>query len=170
MSKTAIFLVILVAVIGVAIGWHYGFSPFQTIQSFIQNPSSLIEWIKGIPQTVWIALASGIGGIITGILALARNVTQYKQQQQENLNQIRSDLTTQNMQLQTEKQAAQTNLQETTKTYSDNFATLSENYVKLQDELSEAQAANKQLLAERDYYYNEAKKLEAKLKEPAHVP
>jgi len=170
MSKTTILLAILVVALGVAIGWHYGFSPFQTIQSFIQNPSSLIEWIKGIPQTVWIALASGIGGIITGIIALAQKVTQYKQQTQENLNQIRSDLTAQNQQLTTQKQAAQTQLQETTNTYSENFKAMSENYVKLQDRVEDLETLNKQVTSERDYYYNEAKKLEAKLKEPARIP
>lgn len=165
MSKTIILLVILVAIAAVAIGFYYGFSPFQTIQNFIQNPSEIIPKLAAFIQKYWLALAGAMGGFVTAIGAAARAYSQHKQETQNNLNQIKGESATAITQLTTEKQGLETQLTETTKSYSENFQAISENYVKLQGQLQDATALNKQLnkqlTDERAYYEERIKKLEA---------
>lgn len=162
MSKKLWVLIILLGIIGVAIGLYIDFNPITTIQNLIQNPTSIIEWIKGIPLALWLSIGSAIGGVVTAIAVLTRNVTQYKQQTQQNVNQIKSDSATAINKLSIEKQEAETQLTETTKTYSENLKTISENYAKTQEQLQDITASTKQLEAERNYLAQKVKELEAK--------
>ena len=167
MSKKTWLLIILVAATGVAVGFHYGFSPFT---QFIQNPTGFLPKAWTFIQQHWQALVGAASGGFGTLVLAARAYGQHKQQTMQSLNALKQESSTTIMELQTKTQTLETQLSETTQTYSENFKTISENYVKVQDQLSQVSATNKQLVDERNYFARKVKELEAKLKEPIRIP
>lgn len=170
MSKKLLLFATLIIVVGLAIGFYFThFDPISSIQTAINNPASIIQWIKGIPLTAWVSLVSVCGGIISTVLILASKIKQYTQQTEENVATIKGTYTEALNKESTARTAAETELKKTTLTYSSDLKEISGNYMEIQDKLEEATLANKQLATERDYYYNEWKKLQEKLNQPQRI-
>lgn len=97
MSKTTIFILILGVSLGVAIYFFTGFS-LDTIYTYIQNPSTILESLQSIPQTIqqhWQNLLSYIGGIGTMLFLAGKAYSNYKQSRQrveQNLQGINAQL------------------------------------------------------------------------------
>lgn len=139
MSKTVIILVILAVIVGVAIGWHYGFSPLQIIQELIQNPTEILPKIWAFVKQNWQILTGAISGLFGTLALAAKAYSQHKQETQDNLNQIKSDATARINELTTEKENMQTQVTQTT-----------EQFTTLQGQLLDANNLNADLTAERD--------------------
>lgn len=167
MSKKLSLLAILFFVIG-AVMCLLNFNPITSIQTFIQNPSTILPLLNTateyIKQNI-VGFIAGIGMMVGLVAKAVSSLKQTQQTNQENLNQIRSESTTAINKLTMDKEQAETQLKETTQTYSQNFADMSENYVKLQDQLQDVTAENKQLVKqladERTYYQKQIENFEA---------
>ena len=167
MSKTLIVLAILIVIGALAVAYYTSFNPVTSLQTVIQNPSTLLPWISSavtfIKQNI-VGFATGAVGMFA---LIARSISGYKQQTEQNLNQIKSELDETIIKERDRADVAETKLTETTKTYSENLQSMSKNYVTLQDQLQDATAQTKQLTDERNHLAFELQKKERQLQEYA---
>jgi hypothetical protein len=153
MSKTLIFFIVLVAGAGLAIGLLTDFNLIKAIQ----NPTTLLDSIKALPQTIlthWQTLVGTLSGVIGTLLLVSRAYNQHKEQTQETVNNLQQQSSDVISQLTVEKQKIEQQFQETTKNYTD----LSSNFVKVQDKVTDLEDINKQLtkqLADNQAYYKD---------------
>jgi len=113
MSKTTIFLILLVAGAGLAIGFLTNFNPLTSIQNLITKPSSAVEWLKTLPQTItqnWQALLGVVSGASGMLLVASRAYSNYKatrQQVEQNLQTANAELSKTVTEVQTAKEEAE---------------------------------------------------------------
>jgi len=180
MSKTII-LLIITAIIGSAIGWFYGITILQTIQNFIGNPSSLFDTIKTVPQTIqqhWqtlLGVASGAGGMMVVASKAYSNYKEKRQQIEENLQTVNTQLSTKIAETQTGKEEAETTLATKQTEFTDTVSGLSGQVADLSNNNETLNTTIRQVTDERNLYSRQLKTAETELAEykkkypPLHV-
>jgi len=171
MSKTTIFLILLVAGAGLAIGILTNFNPLTAIQNLISNPSSAVEWLKSVPQTIqqnWqtlLGIVTGAGGMLVLASRAYSNYKQSRQQVEETLQTTNVQMSETITQLQASKEEAEATLTAKQTEYTDAVTKLSGQLADGQEDYRVAMQDVTRLTEERNMLSNKIKAITTQLED-----
>lgn len=93
MSKTALILIVLCGLAGLALVYFFDFNPVSSMTSFIQDPMGSLQNLPNTLISNWQPVATGVGGAISALALVSRTYSQKKQEAQEIQGNLQGEIT-----------------------------------------------------------------------------